>query len=264
LNPLFERNWSKADRPVLVGSESGQAAGRSWLWGAIPNQTIEEPYEDAPGGKRVVTYFDKARMELRLPGVTNGLLVKELATGLLQLGDTKFNQLAPSQVPVAGDPNQQGQNPDSPTYASFKSLVEGGAVAETHNTPVTATLDRNGRVGITTNDTLVRYARNTNYIPNTGHNVPDVFWGWFESQGRIYDPLNDRYTNGRIFDWLETVGYPISEAYWIRTRIAGKEQDVLVQLFERRVLTYNPANEAAFKVEMGNVGLHYYSWRYNK
>ncbi|NWJ94735.1 MAG: Zn-dependent exopeptidase M28 [Chloroflexi bacterium] len=264
LNPLFERNWSRADCPVLVGSETGQTAGRSWLWGLAPNQIFEEPYEEAPGGKRLVTYFDKARMELRLPGstVTNGLLVRELATGALQLGDTKFSQLAPSQVPVAGDPNQQGQNPTSPTYASFKNLVEGDKVAETHNTPVTATLERNGQAGV--NETLAHYARNTVYIPNTGHNIPDLFWTWFESQGRTYDPLKDSYTNGLIFDWQETVGYPISEAYWIRTRIAGQEQEVLVQLFERRVLTYNPANEAAFKVEMGNVGSHYYSWRYNK
>jgi hypothetical protein len=37
---------------------------------------------------------------------------------------------------------------------------------------------------------------------------------------------------------------------------------VLVQLFERRILTYNPANPPAFQVEMGNVGRHYVAWRY--
>ena len=36
----------------------------------------------------------------------------------------------------------------------------------------------------------------------------------------------------------------------------------LIQAFERRVLTYTPANPAAFQVEMGNVGRHYYLWRY--
>jgi Tol biopolymer transport system component len=40
------------------------------------------------------------------------------------------------------------------------------------------------------------------------------------------------------------------------------EKDVLVQLFERRVLTYTPSNPAGFQVEMGNVGQHYYRWRY--
>ena len=47
-----------------------------------------------------------------------------------------------------------------------------------------------------------------------------------------------------------------------KTTIAGKEQPVLFQVFERRVLTYNPANPAAFRVEMGNVGQHYFRWRY--
>jgi hypothetical protein len=44
--------------------------------------------------------------------------------------------------------------------------------------------------------------------------------------------------------------------------VGGVELDVLVQLFERRVLTYTPTNPAGFKVEMGNVGQHYYRWRY--
>jgi hypothetical protein len=35
-----------------------------------------------------------------------------------------------------------------------------------------------------------------------------------------------------------------------------------VQLYERRVLTYTPGNSAAFEVEMGNVGQHYFEWRY--
>jgi hypothetical protein len=33
-------------------------------------------------------------------------------------------------------------------------------------------------------------------------------------------------------------------------------------LFERRVLTYTADNPAAFRVEFGNIGLHYHDWRY--
>jgi hypothetical protein len=29
-----------------------------------------------------------------------------------------------------------------------------------------------------------------------------------------------------------------------------------------RVLTYTPSNPVAFRVEMGNVGQHYFAWRY--
>lgn len=36
----------------------------------------------------------------------------------------------------------------------------------------------------------------------------------------------------------------------------------MAQVFERRVLTYTGDNPNPFKVEMGNIGQHYYLWRY--
>ena len=44
----------------------------------------------------------------------------------------------------------------------------------------------------------------------------------------------------------------------------GVERDVLVQIYERRVLTYTPANPPEWQVEMGNVGRHYYLWRHGR
>ena len=44
--------------------------------------------------------------------------------------------------------------------------------------------------------------------------------------------------------------------------VGGKLQPVMVQLFERRVLTYTASNPTGFQVEMGNIGQHYYQWRY--
>jgi hypothetical protein len=60
------------------------------------------------------------------------------------------------------------------------------------------------------------------------------------------------------------MGYPISEPYWARAKVGGVEQDVLVQAFQRRVLTYTPSNPSGWQVEMGNVGRHYYQWRYGR
>jgi LPXTG-site transpeptidase (sortase) family protein len=37
---------------------------------------------------------------------------------------------------------------------------------------------------------------------------------------------------------------------------------VLIQAFERRVLTYAPDQPAGWKVQMGNIGQHYFEWRY--
>src|SRR6185295_11093618 len=47
-----------------------------------------------------------------------------------------------------------------------------------------------------------------------------------------------------------------------RVRIGGQPHDVLIQAFQRRVLTYVPDNPAAWRVQMGNIGQHYYRWRY--
>ncbi|MEI6045483.1 MAG: hypothetical protein WCS37_14135, partial [Chloroflexota bacterium] len=63
-------------------------------------------------------------------------------------------------------------------------------------------------------------------------------------------------------DWLFVMGYPISEPYQTEITLAGKPTQVLIQVFERRVLTYTPSNADPFKVEQGNVGQHYYQWRY--
>src|SRR5207248_1642725 len=73
--------------------------------------------------------------------------------------------------------------------------------------------------------------------------------------------VNGTIQTGPVFDWLSTMGYPITEPYWVRARVLGQDQWLLVQAFQRRVLTYNPANAPAWQVEMGNVGRHYYDWR---
>jgi uncharacterized protein YkwD len=80
-----------------------------------------------------------------------------------------------------------------------------------------------------------------------GHNIPDVFWNWMQK-------LDEQ--------WMFAMGLPIAEPYWARFTVGGVERDLLVQLFERRILTYNPTNESQWQVEMGNIGQHYHSWRY--
>jgi hypothetical protein len=76
------------------------------------------------------------------------------------------------------------------------------------------------------------------------------------------------FENGEFVDDLlflnpyYATGLPITEAYWSNVMVAGSQQWVLTQAFERRVMTYTPTNPAGFQVEAGNVGLHYYEWRY--
>ncbi|HEX6289002.1 MAG TPA: hypothetical protein VFZ66_07415 [Herpetosiphonaceae bacterium] len=245
----FAEVWQRADAPVQQGS-----ASRSWLWGPIPFRTTVERYADSPGGERLVEYYDKSRMEITQPGgnrgerwfVTNGLLVKELVSGKLQVGDAAFEDRQPSSVAVAGDPDPS--NP-APAYGAFGGVVSlnGDRRAEPRvGADVTATIDQAGQIG--EDRSLARpETRISTYEANLGHNIPGVFW---------------RYMTTLPDDWVFAFGYPISEPFWTVARVGGKHTSVLVQLFERRVLTYTPDNPRGFQVEMGNVGQHYHRWRY--
>jgi hypothetical protein len=62
------------------------------------------------------------------------------------------------------------------------------------------------------------------------------------------------------FDWTFVLGYPITEAYWTQMRVGGKDMPVLIQAYQRRVLTYIPGFEPVWQVQQGNVGQHYLEW----
>ncbi len=146
---------------------------------------------------------------------------------------------------------------DQPTQP-FNSLLDVAPLAE--DLPITQTLARNGAVG--SDSLLASYGVFGSYLDQTtGHRVASVFWDYLNSTGLIAS--TDGPVEGLLFEpWFFATGLPITEAYWSRVKVADVVQDVLTQCFERRCLTYTPANELAWRVEMGNVGLHYYSWRY--
>ena len=121
-NDAFQRTWERTDQPVAQ-----RLVDRTWMWAPEAfTPVIEEEYADSPGGKRLVQYFDKSRMEITDPAkdpadpwyVTNGLLVVELVSGALQIGHEQFVEGAPAAVNVAGDPGDL----TSPTYATFGPL----------------------------------------------------------------------------------------------------------------------------------------------
>ena len=259
LLPSLARTWQVADRPVSEG-----IVRRTWLWGPYAFAVRTEPYSEAPHGARLVAYYDKARMEITEPEaaqdspwyVTNGLLVRELITGQMQVGDTTFVPAMPAQIPVAGDPN----DPLGPTYASFASLL--AVPPPEAETMIVQTIDRSGQVGA--DERFAGYGvRAGPLIPETNHRVASVFWEYLNSQGLLYQ--GGEYLTGPLFDpAFYATGFPITEAYWTRATVAGEVRDVLVQCFERRCLTYTPANPEGWQVEMGNVGQHYYRWRYGE
>ena len=257
----FKMTWQRTDQPGAAGLVS-----RSWVWGPAPfTAAIYEPYAESPGGTRLVQYFDKSRMEINDPDadrsspwfVTNGLLVREMVDGHIVNGASSFTQTNPAQEAVAGDDAMV--NPDCPTYATFQ-IVSQQRAADRVGQAATAVIAKDGATWDDPSKAYYAGTTITYYEETLGHNVPQVFWDYMNQSGLVY--TGGSYRSGQLVDWLFAFGYPITEPYWVRTRVAGVEQDVLVQLFERRVLTYTPANAAGWQVEMGNVGRHYYDWRY--
>src|ERR1044072_2527200 len=54
----FQRVWDRTDHPVQLGE-----VRRTWFWGPGTNTPgLTEPYEQGPGGRHLVQYFDKSRM----------------------------------------------------------------------------------------------------------------------------------------------------------------------------------------------------------
>ncbi len=269
-NNNFKMKWQRADKAVADGLANPP---RSWLWGpqsfGPPNGATSEPYADSPGGQRQVIYFDKARMEINKPGsgaVTNGLLVRELISGKLAISDATSTPRRPANdIPMAGDAS--GNN--GPTYANFTRIasLDGNNPASNRTGQAASdTIDKTGSVG--SSSELGSKAKYVFFDSNLKHNVPDVFWNFLNQKGNVFVG-NQLVANQPILGedanapWLDATGLPLTDAYWAKVTVSGQVKDVLIQAFERRVLTYTPDNDAAFRVEMGNVGQHYFSWRYS-
>jgi hypothetical protein len=165
-------------------------------------------------------------------------------------------------VPVAGNP--KNDNPNGPSYASFAGVAtinNGYRDASKLGQRVGTTIDKGGNLAFR-QDLADAHPETeiVQYNSITGHNIPRVLWDFLNLQGPFVE--GGAVRRGTIVDWTFAMGLPISDAYWTRARVGPVEKDVLVQLFERRVLTYTPDNPEGFKVEMGNVGQHYFQWRY--
>jgi hypothetical protein len=188
--------------------------------------------------------------------VTNGLLASELISGEMQLGDNLFAQGEPSNIPVAGDADDL----NGPRYASFKGVLEAAPLVQ--GSVVVQTIDGAGIVG--SDPALASYGVTVGAAdPQTGHAIASVFWSYLNSSGVIWTGTS--YAEGPLFEpWFFATGLPVTEPYWARVKVRGVVQNVLVQCFERRCMTYTPNNPAEWQVEQGNIGMHYFRWRYER
>ncbi len=261
-DPAFQQTWERTDKPVVDG-----VVKRSFYWGPAAGPQEIEPYTEGIGGKRLVQYFDKSRMEINNPPgknansadpfrVTNGLLTVELVTGKMQIGPSTFVNRYPAQIPLASDTD----DPNAPTYASFAGLM--APVGNKVGSSSVSYIDRAGKVTPEPNVAATTAESIVYFEPSTGHNIPKVFWDFLNASGPVYS--GGKLTTAKLSDpWFYASGFPISEPYWAKVKINGQSNtDVYIQAYQRRVLTYVPSLPPEFQVQMGNIGQHYYDWRY--
>ncbi|MEO5952809.1 MAG: hypothetical protein ABIQ44_10115, partial [Chloroflexia bacterium] len=259
-DPAFQTTWNRTDKPVTDGT-----VRRGYYWGPAPAEKKQEQYAEGVGGSRLVQYFDKSRMEINDPAgnnsstfyVTNGLLTVELVSGNLQVGNNKYIKRFPAEIALASD----NDDATAPTYASFSKLL--GAVTDKTDETATTTIDRAGKTAEDASLGNTAGAKFVRFDSTTKHNVPEAFWTFLNSKGPVIERgavVNTQISN----PWFYASGLPISEPYWAKVKIANQADTlVLIQLYERRVLTYVPSAQEAFRVQVGNIGRHYYDWRYN-
>lgn len=256
-NPNFKKVWNRTDYPVQQGK-----ADYSWVWGPQPfTGEMGEWYTNSAGQHRSVQYFDKSRMEINDPAgnpntdwfVTNGLLVREMILGQVQVGDVKFIPATPARISIAGDATNT-----FPYYTDLQRLYNVGSKVKMVD-HITTGLIPNGF------STFPQYANDpASQVVQIQQNygIPRAFWDYLTRGGTVY--VNNAFVYQQpLFNWLYVTGYPITDPFWVKVKVAGVDRDVMFQAFERRILTYTPANPAQYKVEMGNVGRHYYQWRYS-
>jgi phosphate/phosphite/phosphonate ABC transporter binding protein len=263
-DPAFQSTWTRTDKLVADGTVK-----RSFYWGPTPGETKTEQYAEGEGGTRKVQYFDKSRMEINDPKadknspfyVTNGLLTVELISGKMQVGNSQYQTRYAANIPLASD----NDDANAPTYATYFLIANSplGDHPAVDRTGATINEQVNKAGIVSKNAAFEKYgAKYGFYNTETKHNIADKMWEFLNASGPTLN-AGGQTVNAKLSDpWFYTTGYAISEPYWANVKIAGKQSDVLIQLFERRVVTYVPDAPEGFKVQMGNIGAHYYDWRY--
>jgi hypothetical protein len=137
-----------------------------------------------------------------------------------------------------------------PPYAALNGTVFAARVARSGE-PTGTVYKPDGTFGLNPGLAAQQGAAYGDYQSDPGgryaHNIPLAF---------------SAYLAALPLPWQTAMGYPLTEAFWVNVAVNSAPTWVLVQPFERRVLSYTPTNPTAFQVEMGNIGQHYYQWRY--
>lgn len=237
-DPDFEERWT-VDESYVPN-----------YWG--PLAAAGEGRVAPSGGAAAPTQlFDKGQMEFAAGEVVSGPLVVEMRTGAVRTGDGATEAREPARLNIAGDPGDSG-----PTYADLALLPAfipepGGGVG------IAPVLFRDGQFA------PIPLGEPGAGLPKPDPNGPVATYVGDEGRGYggfVLQFFHDGIT--ALPGGYAVTGLPVAPFFLADVSVAGVPTRVIVQPFERRVLTYTETNPPETRVEFGNVGRHYAAWRY--
>jgi len=260
---IFYNPWQRLDGPINSGKVQ-----RAYTFGNNPGPAFLEQYHSDNSDNqnlKMVQYWEKGRMQLEndnTASIVIAPLAYELISGQVRMGDKETLQLAGCKTPIYGEVSSDNPAPTYKSLSSITSLKPGTNRAEKQvGLIANATLNQVGQVGSGADVSLGLYnVKNVNYVEQTSHNIPNVFWDFLNRSGSISQ--NGVNTTERLYNWSQQFGMPLSEPYWIKALINQRNQDILIQVFENQILIYNPSVKPELRVDTANIGQHYYEWRY--
>jgi hypothetical protein len=230
-DPRFQKLW-----------EHDRAANPDY-WGAPITAGVFEPYAEAPGQVRLVQYFEKGRML----GVAAEWLVDdqliEILGGKRAIGRDKYEYAPPPAIPVAGDGPGLTYAALSPNYEALMAQAPlrpgGGVTLRVSATGEMTTIPEGPTSGPESLDPVTEITRR--------HNTLLAFADYW----RLHPP-----PPGDIWK------FPSTEPFRSTITVSGVQHDVIVQVFNYRILLYVPDNPESSRVLIADTGRHYLAWRY--
>src|SRR5436190_4614622 len=225
VDPLFVPYYTTHDGPRVMGCGTNSAQLATLMCAISPRTT---------SGGVAAQYFEKARLEDQHLRNTTGNPAYDFEYGLLVDEMKAIRTL----VPVGGDRS-------TVTYDTIQTASD---PAQRVAPPPGYT----GNVVVGPDSTFIPFTADLSAAP--GHNVPSYFWQ--------YMIRADLFPAG----WLHDIGLPITEAMPAtvdKGRVIGTQVvpatnvPIVIQAFQRTILTYDPANPEGFLVERANSGTDY-------
>jgi hypothetical protein len=198
-------------------------------------------YLKAPNGKYVeLAVYERAAFTVFRGKPARQIVSAVLSSGRIQVEMAEFVQLPESTVraflklPIAGEGGAE-----TPSVEAMDRLLtaDGAKAVDAGWSMADKMLNADGTLSVP--DPKLNITPLTLRQPDatTGHRVP-------EAMGTGLQKLFGEKL-------LENAGLPLGPAVWVQARINGAVKPVVVQVFERMIVTYNPSNDENNRVQVG-------------